>query len=323
VKAVLIRTFGPPDVMKIKAAERPSVPANGVLVRVRYSSVNPVDWKIRNGSLKFIHGATFPMKLGFDIAGEVEETGTAVTKFKKGDRVFGMLGYKVRGAYAEYACAEEDQLALIPGIVGFSEAAAIPLAGLTAFQALHYKGAMEDHDSVLVNGASGGVGSFAVQIAKTAGCTVTAVCSTDNVGTVSSLGADRIIDYRKQDFTKLPDRYDIIFDAVGKLTFMKIRRNLAKDGTYITTLPNKAADIAGFVLLPILSFFGYRRRLSFISVRPDGEDLGRLALLVKEEKIVPLIDRIYEMEDIAAAHAYSETGRARGKILIRMGRETT
>jgi NADPH:quinone reductase-like Zn-dependent oxidoreductase len=319
MKAVLIRRFGPPDVMKVEEVEMPAVPDNGVLVRVRYSSVNPVDWRIRNGSLKLIYGSRFPMKLGFDIAGEVEETGLAVTKFRKGDKVFGMLDYKVRGAYAEFACADENILAPIPRKIGFGEAAAIPLAGLTAFQALHYKGAIEDYRSVLINGASGGVGSFAVQIAKAAGCNVTAVCGTDHVEQVEALGADRVIDRLKHDFTDMPDEYDIIFDAVGKLMYFMVRRNLTKKGRYITTLPNKPADITAFLLLPVLSFFGYQRRSVFISVRSNAGDLSRLALLVKEKKLVPLIDRTFDLEDIAAAHAYSETGRAKGKILIRIG----
>ncbi len=319
MKAVVIRKFGPPDVMKVEEVERPAVPDSGVLVRVRYSSVNPVDWRIRNGSLKFIYGSRFPMKLGFDIAGEVEETGRSVTRFSKGDRVFGMLNYKVRGAYAEFACADENLLALIPWNIDFAEAAAIPLTGLTAFQALHYKGAMEGYDSVLINGASGGVGSFGVQIAKAAGCNVTAVCGTDHVEHVKALGADRVIDRLKQDFTKMPDKYDIIVDAVGKLTYFRVRRNLTKEGRYITTLPNKPADIACFLLLPILSFFGYRKSSAFVSVRPGGEDLSRLSLLVKEKKLAPLIDRTFDLEDVAAAHAYSETGSAKGKILIKIG----
>ncbi|MGE5299757.1 MAG: NAD(P)-dependent alcohol dehydrogenase [Acidobacteriota bacterium] len=314
----MIRKFGPPGVMKVEEVEMPALADNQVRVRVRYSSVNPVDWKIRNGSLKFIYGSRFPMKLGFDIAGEVEETGRSVARFSKGDRVFGMVNYKVRGAYAEFACLDEKLLSLIPWNIDFAEAAAIPLSGLTAFQALYYKGAMEDYDSVLINGASGGVGSFAVQIAKAAGCKVTAVCGTDHFECVKALGADRVIDRLKHDFTKMPDKYDIIFDAVGKLTYFRVRRNLTEEGKYITTLPNKPADIACFLLLPILSFFGYRKSVAFISVRPGGEDLSRLALLVKEKKLVPLIERTFDLEDIAAAHAYSETGRAAGKILIKI-----
>ncbi len=318
MKAVLIRKFGPPAVMRIEDTEMPFVPDKGVLVRIRYSSVNPVDWKIRNGSLKLIYGSRFPMKLGFDIAGEVEETGTSVTRFKKGDRVFGMLHYKVRGAYAEFATADESLLAVIPWNIGFAEAAAIPLAGLTALQALHSKGAMEEYHSVLINGASGGVGSFAVQIAKAAGCKVTAVCGTEHVERVRGLGADSVIDRLKSDFTCMPGKYDIIFDAAGKLTYFRVRRSLTKEGRYITTLPNKPADIAAFFMQPFFSFLGSRKKAIFISVRPGAEDLSRLALLVKEKKLVPLIDRTFDLKDIAAAHAYSETGRATGKILIRI-----
>ncbi len=323
MKTVLIRKFGPPDVMRIEDAERPAVSERGVLVRVCYSSVNPVDWRIRSGSLRLFYGSRFPMKLGFDIAGEVEETGPSVTKFRRGDRVFGMLDYKVRGAYAEYACAHEDLLALIPGEIGFSEAAAIPLAGLTAFQALHYEGGIKKGCSVLINGASGGVGSFAAQIAKAAGCRVTAVCGTGNIDRVGRLGADIVIDRMKQDFTRMPHKYDLIFDAVGKLTYLAVRRKLTIEGRYITTLPNKPTDIAGFLLLPFLSLLGYRKKSAFVSVHPSGKDLSRLAVLVREKKLTPLIDRTFDLDDIAAAHAYSETGQATGKILIRIARETT
>ncbi len=319
MKAVLIREFGPPAILRTEEVPRPEVSETGVLVRVRYSSVNPVDWKIRNGSLRLFYGAKFPMRLGFDIAGEVEETGPSVTRFGKGDRVFGMMGYRVRGAYAEYVCADESLLAVIPGNIGFDEAAAIPLAGLTAYQALQDKGEMKEHNSVLVNGASGGVGSFAVQIAKAAGCHVTAVCGTGNAEPVAALGADRVIDYRKEDFAKMTAPYDIIFDAVGVRTFFQVGRCLTKEGRYVTTLPNKPADIAGFVLRPFLSLFGYEKRIRFVNVRPGGEDLRRLALLVEENKLSPLIDRTYELKEIAAAHAYSETGRAKGKILIQVG----
>ncbi len=323
MKAILINGFGNPGVMKVCEVDKPAVPDDGVLVRVLFSSVNPVDWRIRNGSLKLIYGSKFPMKLGFDVAGEVEKTGPAVTKFRRGDRVFGMLDYKVRGAYAEYACAQEDLLALIPGNIGFSEAAAIPLAGLTAFQALHYKGGIKKGDSVLINGASGGVGSFAIQIAKAAGCKATAVCGTEHVDHVRGLGADRVIDRLKSDFTDMPDKYDLIFDAVGKLTYFRVRRNLTKEGRYITTLPNKAANIAAFFMQPFFSFFGSGKKAAFISVRPGADDLNTLALLVKVKKLAPVIDRIFDLKDSAAAHAYSETGRATGKIIIRIDPETT
>jgi NADPH:quinone reductase-like Zn-dependent oxidoreductase len=318
MKAVLIRQFGPPGVMKIEEVEKPPLSNDRVLIRIHYSSVNPVDWKIRNGSLRLLTGSRFPMRLGFDIAGEVVDTGPAVTAFKKGDRVFGMLDYRQRGAYAEYASTGEDNIAPIPEGLDFKEAAAIPLAALTAYQALHYKGRLKTGEHVLVKGASGGVGSFAVQIAKARGAVVTGVCRTDNMELVKSLGADRVIDYRKEDFAQLPDKYDIIFDIVGKRTFFEIRKRLEPSGRYITTLPNKSSDIISFFLVPLLSVFGYRKKSTFVNVKPGAEDLKSLCLLIREGKLRPLIDRVFTLEEIAEAHAYSETGHARGKIVIKV-----
>jgi NADPH:quinone reductase-like Zn-dependent oxidoreductase len=318
MKAVLIRQFGPPGVMKVEEVETPSVSNDQVLIRIHYSSVNPVDWKIRNGSLRFLSGSRFPMRLGFDVAGEVVETGPSVTRLREGDRVFGMLDYRQRGAYAEYAGTGEKNVSLIPEPLGFKEAAAIPLAGLTAYQALHYKGKIKKGESVLVKGASGGVGSFAVQIAKAEGAVVTGVCRTDNIELVKSLGADRAIDYRKEDFAQLPDKYDILFDVVGKRTFFGIRKRLAPSGRYITTLPNKPSDILSFFLVPFFPLFGYGKKSAFISVKPSASDLDSLALLIREGRLRPLIDRVYSLEEIGAAHAYSETGHARGKIVIKI-----
>ncbi|HUO77378.1 MAG TPA: NAD(P)-dependent alcohol dehydrogenase [Thermodesulfovibrionales bacterium] len=318
MKAVLIRQFGPPGVMKIEEVEKPVISRDRLLVRIFYSSVNPVDWKIRNGSLRLISGSRFPMMLGFDIAGEVVDTGSAVTRFKKGDRVFGMLDFRHRGAYAEYACANEAGLALIPETLDFKEAAAIPLAALTAYQALHYKGRIKNGKTVLINGASGGVGSFAVQIAKASGAAVTAICGTHTTELVKKLGADSVIDYTKHDFRQFSDTYDIIFDVVAKHSFFEVSKNLRGGGYYVTTLPNKPADILSFVLTFPLSFLGLSKRSTFISVRPNGDDLHSLSLLVKEGKIMPLIDREYTLEEINQAHAYSEKGHARGKILIRV-----
>jgi len=318
MKAVLIRQFGPSGVMKLEEVEKPFTFSDGVLVRVHYSSVNPVDWKIRNGSLRLISGSRFPMMLGFDIAGEVVETGSSVTRFKKGDRVFGMLDFRHRGAYAEYSCAREDGLALIPENLDFREAAAIPLAALTSYQALHYKGRIKNGETVLINGASGGVGSFAVQIAKASGTAVTALCGTHTTELVKRLGADNIIDYTKQDFGHLPDKYDIIFDAVASRSFFDVRKNLKRDGCYVTTLPNKPSDVLSFFLTFPLSLFGFLRRSTFISVRPSGADLHTLSLMVQEGKLWPLIDREYTLEKINEAHAYSETGHARGKIVIKI-----
>lgn len=315
MKAVLIRKFGAPDVMNVEEAERPVVQDDEILVRIRYSSINPVDWKVRNGSLKMLTGSRFPMFLGFDIAGEIVETGKEVAGFKKGARVFGMLDYRRRGAYAEYVSAKENNIALMPQNLDFRDAAAIPLAGLTAYQALHNKGKIKSGDNVLVNGASGGVGLFAVQIAKASGAEVTGVCSTDNVEVVKNIGADKVIDYKKEDITQIADRYDIIFDAVGKLSFFKIRKILKNSGCYVTTLPN-TDNILAFITSPVLSIFGYRKRASMINVRPNHQNLEVLSSLAEQKKLIPLIDRVFKLEDIREAHKYSETGRARGKIVI-------
>lgn len=318
MKAILIRRFGPPGIMKLEEVQKPLTPSDRVLVRVHYSSVNPVDWKIRNGSLRLISGSRFPMMLGFDIAGEVVETASTVTRFKKGDRVFGMLDFRHRGAYAEYACAREDGLALIPDNLDFREASAIPLSALTAYQALHCKGRIKSGKNVLINGASGGVGSFAVQIAKAAGAIVSAVCGTHTMHLARQLGADYTIDYTKQDFAYSSATYDIVFDAVGKRSFFEVRRSLKSGGCYVTTLPNKPGDILSFFITFPMSFLGLSKMSTFISVQSRGEDLQSLSLLVKEGKLRPLIDREYTLEEINEAHAYSETGHARGKIVIKI-----
>jgi len=318
MKAVVIRKFGPPDVMKIEEIHKPVISSNEVLARVHYSSVNPVDWRMRNGSLRFLTGSKFPMVLGFDIAGEVVETGRSVTKFKKGDKVFAMLDYMKRGAYAEYARIREASAVLIPENMDLRGAAAVPLAALTAYQALHHKGKIKAGDSVLINGSSGGVGSFAVQIAKAAGARVTAVCGTENIELVRTLGADEVIDYVKQDVSAVIEKYDIIFDTVGTLSFFRISGNLTKYGSYITTIPKKPAAVFSLILVPILSLFGYRKKSTLINVKPSGSDLSSLSLLAKEKKVVPLIDRVFTLEEIREAHVYSETGRARGKIVIKI-----
>ncbi len=318
MKAVLIRQFGLPAVMKIEEVERPTVSGDQVLVRVYYTSVNPVDWKIRNGSLRLLTGSKFPMRLGFDVAGEVVETGPAAAKLKKGDRVFGMLDFRHTGAYAEYVCVREKNLALLPENLDFREAAAVPLAGLTAYQALHYKGKLESGKAVLINGASGGVGAFAVQIARAAGALVTGVCGTGNTELVRSLGAETVINYREQDFAGSNDRYDVIFDAVGSRSFFTVSKSMKTSGRYVTTLPNKPSDILGFFLTSLLPPFFSGKKSTYINVRPSGPDLHNLCHLIKEKKLIPLIDRVFPLEEVAGAHAYSETGHARGKIVIKI-----
>jgi NADPH:quinone reductase-like Zn-dependent oxidoreductase len=318
VKAVVIRKYGSPEVLEIDDIPKPSISGVQVLIRVFYTSVNPIDWKIRNGSFKFLTGFTFPITLGYDVAGEIADIGRGVKGFDEGDRVFCMLNMKNRGSYAEYARAEADSVAFMPEDLSYREAAAVPLAGLTAYQALHRKGRVRKGDAVLINGASGGVGSFAVQIARAEGAMVTAVCGSRNAELVKSLGADRVIDYQQEDLTAIPERFDIIFDSVGNLSFPRISACLRDGGRYITTLPYGLPNVLSFVLSPVLRLFADRKSSSFIGVRPSSANLRSLSALISQKRIVPLIDREYPFEEIREAHAYSQTGHARGKIVIRI-----
>lgn len=215
MKAVIIRRYGAAEVLQYEDVEQPKIEPTQLLVKVRASSVNPIDWKIRQGMLSLITGSKFPKILGFDVAGEVVAIGSGVTRFKPGDAVYGSTSFP-GGGYAEFAAVPENLVVLKPTNLSYEEAAAVPLAALTALQALRDQGNIQTGQTVLINGAAGGVGSFAVQIAKALGTVVTGVSSTKNLDLVKSLLADRVIDYTQQDFTQDTAQYDIIFDAVGK-----------------------------------------------------------------------------------------------------------
>jgi NADPH:quinone reductase-like Zn-dependent oxidoreductase len=229
-----------------------------------------------------------------------------------------MLDFRSIGAYAEYVAVKEHIVAKIPDRLDFQQAAAVPLAGLTAYQALHDKARIKKGDAVLIHGASGGVGSFAVQIARAAGAMVTGICSTRNVELVEKLGAHEVIDYTRHNLRKLSGSYDIIFDAVGMLQYFRIKRNLKSTGRYITTLPNQFSNVASFFLTAIGAFFGYKKKSAFITVKPNASDLESLGLLIQEGKMMPRIDRTFTLEEIQEAHDYSESGRAKGKIVIKI-----
>ncbi|MBP0000444.1 MAG: NAD(P)-dependent alcohol dehydrogenase [Cyanobacteria bacterium SID2] len=311
MKAVTIDRYGSSDVLQYRDVEQPVPTGNAVLVRVRASSVNPIDWKIRRGDLALLSGFDFPRPLGADVAGIVEAVGDTATQFQPGDEVFGFGNPLNSGTYAEFATLPESQLALKPKNVSFEEAAAAPLAGLTAMQALLDLGELRPGCSVLVNGASGGVGEFAVQIAKTFSATVTGVCSEANLEIVRHLGADAVIDYTREDFTHQAARYDLVFDAVGKRTFTDCRRVLKPEGIFVSTLPSPEllASIAQTLL-----FSGQKAKL--ILAQPKSRDLQALCELMEDGKVKSQIDRTYPLSEIAAAHNYSETGRAKGKIVL-------
>jgi NADPH:quinone reductase-like Zn-dependent oxidoreductase len=288
-------------VLEIKDLEQPVPKDNEVVLRVRAASVNPLDWRMKK------------QRPGVDVAGQVIAVGRTVTQFAPGDAVFGLC----RGAFAEYACAAEDKVVAIPENVGFDVAAAVPVAGLTALQGLRDKGHLQPGQKVLINGAAGGIGTFAVQIAKSFGANVTGVCSTKNVELVRSLGADRVIDYTQQDFTQDSERYDVLLDNVGNRTLSAMRRVLSPKGRCVMAGAPKelwavlSRVVKAFVWSPFL-----RQKFRFFIAKMNRDDLTTLGGLIKTGKITPVIDRRYPLAETAAAIAYVEEGHARGKVVI-------
>jgi 2-desacetyl-2-hydroxyethyl bacteriochlorophyllide A dehydrogenase len=310
MKAVVIRRYGTPDVLQYEDIEQPKIQPRQLLVKVHASSVNPIDWKTRKGMLQLITGYRFPMILGFDLAGEVVEVGSGVTRFQPGDAIYGSTSFP-GGAYAEFAAIPEDLAAPQPTNLNYQEAAVVPLAALTALQGLRDQGNIQSGQTVLINGASGGVGMFAVQIAKALGAVVTGVSSTRNLDFVKSLGSDQVIDYTQQDFTQGTAKYDMIFDVVGKRSPTEARRVLQPNGVYITTLPSPETLVQS-----ALTAFIPGQKVKLVIEKPNSPDLIYLKELIEAGKIRPVIDRTFPLSELAAAHAYSETERTVGKIVI-------
>ena len=310
--AAFFEQYGPADVLRYGELPMPVPKANQILVRVRASSVNPVDWKIRRGDLKFITGTKFPKIPGRDVAGEVAAVGDNVTRFAPGNRVYGMPADGVGGANAEYALLAEPTAAFIPEKLSFEEAAAVPLAALTALQALRDKGQLLSGDRVLVNGAAGGVGSFAVQIAKALGAgEVTGVCGPSNQELVGSLGADRVLNYQEEDFTADLSRYDLVLDAAGKSTFIASKNSLRRNGRYITTIPDPAALIAGTAAAAFSN-----KTLHILLVQQSGPDLALVSAWLQAGTIRAIIDKTFPLQEVAEAHRYNEQGHTAGKIVL-------
>ncbi|MEB3216032.1 MAG: NAD(P)-dependent alcohol dehydrogenase [Nostocales cyanobacterium 94392] len=310
MKAMVIREYGSADVLRYEEVEAPKIKPSELLVKVHAAGVNPVDWKIRKGMLQIITGNKFPMILGFDLAGVALEVGSQVSNFRVGDEIYGSLGVP-GGAYAQLAAVPQNVAAAKPKNISFEEAAALPVAALTALQSLRDKANIQSGQSVLINGASGGVGIFAVQIAKALGAEVTGVCSSKNIDFVKSLGADFLIDYTQQDFTQNQRQYDIILDAVGKQTFDNCKKVLKSNGVYVTTLPN----LQNIMAIAFTSLFG-NQKAKFILAQPNTADLLYLNELIETGKLRVVIDCTYPLQELAAAHTYSESERAKGKIVI-------
>ena len=320
MKAIVIEKYGSPDVLQFKEVERPTPKDNQVLVRVQAASANPLDWHLMRGE-PFIArlmgtGLLKPKssKVGADVAGRVEAVGKDVTLFKPGDEVFGTCN----GSFAEYACAREDRLALKPANVSFEEAAAIPVAATTALQGLRNKGQIQPGQKVLVNGASGGVGTFAVQIAKSYGTEVTGVCSTRNLDLVRKIGADHVVDYTQEDFTKNEQqRYDLIFDAVGNRSVSDYKRALKPGGTCaVAGFSSMSRMFEHSALGPLRSKTGNKKVGGMGMAKINQNDLVFLKQLVETQKVRPVIDRHFPLSETADAIRYLEAGHAQGKVVI-------
>ncbi len=320
MRAMVQDTYGSAEVLELRDIDRPEIGDHDVLVRVRAAGVNPADWAVMSG-LPYIARPIYGLRKpkdgvrGTDVSGQVEAVGTGVTRFRSGDEVFGWC----TGSYAEYASVSEDALALKPADLTFEQAASVPMAGLVALQALRDHGSVQAGQTVLINGASGGIGTFAVQIAKSLGAQVTGVCSTRNVDLVRSIGADHVIDYTVEDFTRNGQHYDFILDNVANHSLSDLRRALTPHGTLV---PNGGgfdnhwfAGGGRVIKAHVVSRFVSHTLRPFL-LSPKLEDLVVLKELIEAGKITPVIDRTYPLGETPQAISHVGEGHARGKVAI-------
>ncbi len=324
MKAMVYTKYGAPEeVLRLEEIEKPTPKAGEVLVKVRAAAVNFGDWALVRGDpflIRLMTGGFSKPKfhiLGADIAGIVEAVGPDVTEFKTGDQVFGDISDVDFGGFAEYVATQADRLVRKPANLTFEEAAAVPQAAVVALQGLYDKGHIEPGEKVLVNGASGGVGTFAVQIAKAVGAEVTGVCSGRNLDLVRSLGADHVIDYTKEDFAQNGSRYDLILATAGYRSIFDYRRALKPDGTYVMT-GGAMSQVYQAMLLGSLLSMGNDKVLTNLASMPDNEDLTLVKELIEAGKVKPIIDSCYPLDEVAAALRHYGDGHSRGKVIITM-----
>jgi NADPH:quinone reductase-like Zn-dependent oxidoreductase len=320
MKAIVYHKYGSPEVLTFEEVDKPIPKENEVLLKVKASSINAGDWHLMRGEpflIRMFSGFRKPKFkiLGTDVSGEIESVGKNVQEFKAGDEVFGDISSCGFGAFAEYVSVPEDLLLLKPSDKTFQEVAALPSAGVTALQGLRDKGKIKQGQKVLIHGASGGVGSFAVQIAKSFGAEVTGVCSGKKMEMVKSIGADFVIDYAKDDFVKNGQQYDLILGVAGNRSIFDYKRALSSNGIYIQVGGSMKQMFQAMFLGPWISMFG-KRKMSNMLVKPNLDDLLFLKELLASNEVIPAIDREFPLNDVADAIRYFETGNVQGKIVL-------
>ncbi len=319
MKAIVYDKYGPPEVLQLQEVEKPAPKDNEVLVKVNVVSLNAADLEYLRGTAMIRMGGLLKPKhkiLGSDIAGRVETVGKNVKQFQPGDEVFGDLFYGGFGAFAEYVCVPENALALKPTSMSFEEVVTLPQSGLLAMQGLRDKRQIQPGQKILINGAGGGTGTFAVQIAKSFGAEVTGVDSTSKLDMVRSIGADQVIDYMKEDYTKSGQRYDLILDMKGNRSTLDYKRALHPGGTFIMVGGSWARLFQLLLLGSLISIVG-SKKMGFLAYKPN-KDLALLMDLIEAGKVVPIIDKRYPLSEVAEALQYLGEGHVRGKVVITM-----
>jgi NADPH:quinone reductase-like Zn-dependent oxidoreductase len=313
MKAAIINRFGPPEVIEIVDVQRPILQEDEILVRVHAAAINPKDTFIRKGYLKYFTGSRFPMMMGFDFSGQVTEIGPKVNSVREGDKVYGMLSGWHGRTCAEYVAVKDHQLAAKPSSLSFEQAAALPLAASTALQALRDEANIQENHKVCINGASGGVGSMAIQIANIYNTSVTAISRTQSHDFLRDLGADNVIDYQEADVTQSKQKFDIFFDVFGNQPFKFIKPILTSKGVWVSTV------LKPHVYLSVVKtrFFS-RKKAKLVIVKSDRSDLSQIAVWVDDGQIKPIIHEVFPFEKIREAHIQQETKHTRGKIIVQI-----
>jgi NADPH:quinone reductase-like Zn-dependent oxidoreductase len=320
MKAIIYTKYGPPDVLELKEVEKPTPKDDEVLIKIHAASINKGDWYALTGKpfMARIGGLLKPKDkiLGMDVAGRVEAVGRYVKQFQPGDEVFGDISWCGKGAFAEYVSVPEHVLAFKPANISFEEAAAVPVSAVVALQGICDTGQIQPGQKVLINGASGGVGTFAVQVAKQYGAEVTAVCSTGKIDMVRSIGADHAIDYIQEDFTQNGQRYDLIIGVNGYHSLSDYKRALHPEGTYVCTGGTMAQLFQSMLLGPLMSKKGGKQLRGLGSVQQSQKDLVVVKELLEAGKVVPVIDRRYTLSEVPEGFRYFGEGHAKGKVII-------